>query len=357
MSKALLVSNGPNFMLAKARKEFLKYFDEVKMIGEAFSPVYKYEEFDSKEFVENFITMNPTNIKEIAECVKNCDFIFSLEHSSALFVVERTKAYNKIISAIQVLDFPIHVFSTAKDYNERQLNNWNQWANLLIEIKVIFYNHKDSMDYLAERCSNSINKFLRYPVLTMDIRQFERKDYILFVGRISPDKGVNYIIDALSILSYNLPLKIITTGAQEDKALLTKYAKYLNVDCEIISNCSEKQKWQMYHECRFTVCGADNFHISGLCPLEGISVGRLGIVFDTPENRLHYDRFAMYCIMRDIGSLSRAIDTMWKNSKIADDHAKDGVEWCKENCSIEQWAKNIYITYEEIIGRKKDVQN
>jgi glycosyltransferase involved in cell wall biosynthesis len=215
---------------------------------------------------------------------------------------------------------------------------------------ILFHNHQDSLDNMKSANLPAAQQFLRHPVFTQDVKNYDRKNYILYAGRIAPDKGVHYVIDALSVLNKQIPFKIITAGNVVAQKFIKDHALHLNVDLEIIENCSEADKWKMYHECRFTVCGADSPHIAGLSPLEGISVGRLGIVFDTPENRIHYDRFAMYCIMRDINSLAHCIDLMYNQPKTADDYAQDGSVWCQENCSIEKWAADIYAAYQKKKG-------
>lgn len=337
--KILIISGGFYGFSSHFASALNKYY-EVSLIsscGKSFS--YDYP------FVENFHYLDNSSIKQ--EDIKNFDVILGLDHGQLPFLSSLKKNKN-LISAhckigVQVLDFPAHVFYNDKNFNANAFHNWdNYYISMLKDMDFILHNQQIALSTLEKIHPNSVSEFVLHPVNRIEIEEYDRKDFIVYSGRISADKSVHYIIEALSILPEKIPLIAIGNGYD-----LTSYANYLGVDYKQMI-CSEEEKWKMYHECRFIVCAADNEYIPALCIMEGISIGRMGVSFNYEESKLHYKNFAAYCQPRDINSLSNTINHFYKNSNQTDVLSSGGPLYYESDFSYSAWAKKVNKIIEEV---------
>jgi len=341
MTKLLCLNRGMTFQGYLMCKALDNYFDEVHLYG-------PHQTNTTYEYPIDMGELRKYDIDEI-EDFDSYDCVFGLEQGSLQEVVKlhfnNDKA--KAIYGIHILDFPQHALvKGSKDFSQSAFGFWNVAVNALEYSDFIIHNQKISINMLAKYQKGKVVKWVLFPVNPIGEEISYCKDYILFAGRRSPDKGIYYVIAALSLIPKDIPFRVIGSGYD-----YTDFARHLKVNYEQTRNCSEEDKWRMLRECRFTICGADNFCIPTLCVLEGIAVNKSGIVFDTPENRRHYGPFVEYVKFRDINALAEAIVHMWARAGDLE-KAKDGSKWVKENCTYDVWAKQIYETYIETKEKK-----
>jgi len=343
MNKLLIISGGFYGFASHFASSLKKYYDVSLISSCGKSTTYAYPTDN------NFDYLDGSHIRE--EDIKKFDIILGLDHGQLPFLSSLKTNNKNLLSShckigVQVLDFPVHVFSNNKNFNQNALYNWdNYYIGMLKDMDFVLHNQEIALDILEKFHPNSVSKFVLHPVNRINISNYERKDFIIYSGRISPDKGVHYLLDALSILDYKIPLIAIGTGYD-----FVSYAKYLKIDYRQIS-CSEEEKWKLYHECRFLVCASDNEYIPALCIMEGISIGRMGICFDYPESSIHYRDFSSYVTPRDINSLANTINYFYQKPEQADSLAVDGPSYYDSDFSYKVWAKKINIIIEETCGK------
>lgn len=345
MSKILCISRGMLFQGALYAPALGQYFDEVHFYGDLVKASYEVE-VGIKEFNDNCVVGR----EEVGENLESYDCILGMDHGRAIdmFQIKRSAPNIGAVFGLQILDYPEHVFNQhTKDHQTNASLLWEKIKPSLKCLDFVVHNQEIALNSLSSFHPQAISEFVRWPVYPMGEDLGKQGDYILYSGRLSPDKGMHYILSALAIIDADIPLYVVGGGYD-----YSKIAEHLGVKYIHVKNCSEKDKWQLYRECRFTVCGADNPYIPALSVLEGIAVGKSSIVFDYPENHLHYKEFVWYCRPRDIDSMARCIKYMWNNPKLSNDRASKGPEWVKKEATYDVWAKKVFSMYEKARDKK-----
>ncbi len=159
-----------------------------------------------------------------------------------------------------------------------------------------------------------------YPMI--DINEFsisgEKKDYYLAVGRFTPYKRFDLIVDAFNELPYKL--KIIGSGKQEKE--LKARAKN---NIEFLGHVSEKELKETYSNAKALIF--PQIEDFGITPLESMASGRPVIAYkaggalETVKN----NETGLFFNHQDIPTLKAAIEKFEKirwNSKKIREHAK-----------------------------------
>jgi len=186
-----------------------KYFDEVKCFNLPNKIYYDFDILEGK--IETYY--NKYNIEEKDLFNYDFDVILALQTSGLYTAIPIYNTMKKIgkkcLIGMQILDYPQHVFQHNKDYIKDVYDSWQFYLFVLKEFKFDFllynmYNAKDALS--SYTILTKVQNFIKYPVLS-HITELPQEDFIVYSGRIVPDKGVQYIIEALSLL--NKPIKFI----------------------------------------------------------------------------------------------------------------------------------------------------
>jgi glycosyltransferase involved in cell wall biosynthesis len=104
-------------------------------------------------------------------------------------------------------------------------------------------------------------------------------DYILFLGRLSPEKGIWPLVKALENHS-DLPLRIAGTGPEEDR--LRRYIRRRRLKhIELTGFLEEAQKWDALRNCAFLVAPSECYESFGMMVIESFAAEKPVIVPDT----------------------------------------------------------------------------
>jgi len=144
----------------------------------------------------------------------------------------------------------------------------------------------------------------------------EGDDYILTVGRIIPDKGLHYLIEAFSRVPS--PLRLVIVGSESPR---TDYSRRLEemADGRVIftGDLYGEVLEEMYSNCRLYVLASE---VEGL-PItvcEAMAFGRCVLLSDIPENAEVGGDAACYFRAGDAGNLREAlIGLLDKDAEIA----------------------------------------
>jgi len=329
MKRLLLIHTGPRSQGTFFASALTPFYDVV-LTGDGYGVHYE----------DSFADIPIVPLKDVN--IMSFDIVFAADQHGIPILKAIQKVRKDIITGVQILDYPIHVFQRNKDYNSRACNIFPEYIKVLNDFNFVVHNQKIAMDLLQDYQKKCLVNLVRYPVRPIKYENIEREDFIIFSGRIAPDKGVSYIIEALSLLE-NKP-KLITIGSGYD---FSSFAKFLNVDYLNIPDCSDKEKWLLYAKSRFLVCAADTPYLSSLCPLEGISIGRTSVVFNYQENQFHYRNFVFYCLPINIKSLSGCINYAYTHPEQCDETVKGGVEFHEKETTFNVWGQKIHEIIQE----------
>jgi glycosyltransferase involved in cell wall biosynthesis len=104
-------------------------------------------------------------------------------------------------------------------------------------------------------------------------------EYVLFLGRLSPEKGVWQLVKALESQK-DIPLRIAGTGPEEKK--LQKYIRRKKLQhIELTGFLEEKQKWDAIRNCAMLVAPSECYESFGMMVIEAFAAGKAVIVPDT----------------------------------------------------------------------------
>ena len=108
----------------------------------------------------------------------------------------------------------------------------------------------------------------------LDIRpEYNRGGYFLYVGRLSEEKGVNYLLKAMSLLPEEIKVHIVGDGQQRQE--LEDYANHLNLDNVIFKGFLEgKELEEEYKNCIATVLPCNWFEAFGLTIIESFACAK-----------------------------------------------------------------------------------
>ncbi len=136
----------------------------------------------------------------------------------------------------------------------------------------------------------------------------EGNDYVLTVGRIIPDKGLHWLIEAFAGIS--TPLRLVIVGSESP---LTGYSRRLQgmADGRVIftGDLYGEDLEELYSNCRLYVLASE---VEGL-PItvcEAMAFGRCALLSDIPENAEVGGDAAVYFRTGDVRNLRDAIDSV-----------------------------------------------
>lgn len=100
------------------------------------------------------------------------------------------------------------------------------------------------------------------------LNPIEQRDYYLYVGRISTEKGIETLLKVAAKLPYKL--KILGGGPLYDK-LISKYKTYQNI--EFMGHVDSNMVYELVEGARFTVLPSECYENNPLSVIESMSLG------------------------------------------------------------------------------------
>lgn len=162
----------------------------------------------------------------------------------------------------------------------------------------------------------------------------EKDNYILFLARLVPEKGLHYLIEAFGQLDRDIKL-VITGGESHSAEYAAKVREMAKGDDRIIFTgfVEGRELWELYHNTRLYVLPSD---VEGmpLTLLEAMSCGAECLVSDIPETASVIGDFGMTFEKGNVNDLKQKLtailaapkrDTAEQMSYIADNYGWDGV--------------------------------
>ena len=198
----------------------------------------------------------------------------------------------------------------------------------------------------------TINNFLSNEELKT-IPNYSNKGYFLYIGRLSKEKGLNYLLEALKDLPKEIKLKIVGTGEEEKN--LKQYAKENNLNnVEFIGFKNREEIKEYYQSCIATILPCNWFEIFGMTNIESFINGKpviasnIGGIPEIVEHNVNGLLFEP----ANVEQLKEHILTYWNNSELVVKHGKNGYQKAITKYSEENYYKQLLSVYEELIDTK-----
>jgi glycosyltransferase involved in cell wall biosynthesis len=179
-------------------------------------------------------------------------------------------------------------------------------------------------------------------------------DYILYLGKLTPRKGIEYVIHALKLLP-DKNLKAVIAG--NDMGMLPRLknlARELEIDERVIFTGILHSPWKeaAYREALVTIY-AGTYEIFGLVQFESILCGTPAIVADDCGagewlKKSGGGYLVPYADPKAIAQIVQQLDRAKEKEKIA-----LAQEWIRKNLSWEAVAQQLKIYYQQVLESRK----
>jgi glycosyltransferase involved in cell wall biosynthesis len=308
-------------------KALEKYFDVV-LVGQRKNRIKVEEEGPE---------VNWRNLETFDFRKEKYDLIFGLDHGCSLWFKEMRKFTDKKLGTT-ILDIPEHVFMKNKDYNEDIVKLWRHIYPTFKDLDFVISNRLNISEKLKTDFNFKKPSLLsEYPFNVPRFEKRDRKNFIVYSGATNPTKGVHYLLSALGKISNPPTLKIISYTGDDLQPMID----YLKIPVEFHREIPHKEKFELYWQSLFLVGPTDNSICPPMSIFEGISIGRMGIVFSYEEMERSYRESVQYVSPLNISELAYYIDLYSKKVELADEKAKVGIEYYNKCWTYESWAKRI----------------
>ena len=191
----------------------------------------------------------------------------------------------------------------------------------------------------------TINNFLTNEELKTT-PNYSNKGYFLYIGRLSKEKGLNYLLEALKDLPKEIKLKIVGTGEEEKN--LKQYAKENNLNnVEFIGFKNREEIKEYYQSCIATILPCNWFEIFGMTNIESFINGKpviasnIGGIPEIVEHNVNGLLFEP----ANVEQLKEHILTYWNNSELVVKHGKNGYQKAITKYSEDNYYKQLIRYY------------
>jgi glycosyltransferase involved in cell wall biosynthesis len=224
------------------------------------------------------------------------------------------------------------------------------------EIMDLFKVQKEKIFNLPNGIDLSLVKeYLANTKITRDYLGIQGADLVLMnVNRLSPNKGVSYLIDALKILNKELNVKLILIGAGSQEQKIKEQIKKLKLQDKVVhfKSISDEEMFQLYNLADISVTPT---LYEGGCPplvvLEAMATGKPIVGSDIPLMRegIKKGETGFLVPPRNPKAIAEAVLKIYDKNLIEKMGRKS-----KEIVKNYDWsiiAKKAIKQYEELIGR------
>ena len=201
----------------------------------------------------------------------------------------------------------------------------------------------------------TINNFLTDEELKT-IPNYSNKGYFLYLGRLSKEKGLNYLLEAVKDLPREIKLKIVGTGEEEKS--LKQYAKENNLNNdEFVGFKNREEIKEYYQSCIATILPCNWFEIFGMTNIESFINGKpviasnIGGIPETIEHNINGLLFEP----ANIEQLKDCILRYWNNIELVKEHGKNAHQKAKIHYTEERYYEELMQVYKNILKEKNEV--
>ena len=181
------------------------------------------------------------------------------------------------------------------------------------------------------------------------------QDYILFVGRVVPEKGIQYLIEAFKLLKKQGKTggnKLVLAGCSSDTDYyFWKLKKSANNEKDIIFTgfVEGTELAELYSNAYLYVQPSD---LEGmpLSLLEAMSFGRACLVSDIPENLETVNNTGLIFKHSSVEDLAKQFDKLISDSELVQKLGKQSKQYCDLNYNWDTTCEKTLKLYESLLA-------
>jgi len=203
----------------------------------------------------------------------------------------------------------------------------------------------------------TINNFLSTDKLKIK-PNYANKGYFLYIGRLSKEKSVITLLQAMSGLPRDIKLHIVETGPEEEN--LKKYAEENELhNIEFLGFKTGADIQDEYQNCIATILPCNWFEIFGMTNIESFANGKpviasnIGGIPEIVEHNVNGLLFEP----GNVEQLKECILKYWNNPELVVEHGKNGYKKVLTNYTEGIYYEKLIKLYEEILNDSKKHNN
>ena len=199
----------------------------------------------------------------------------------------------------------------------------------------------------------TINNFLSDEELKTT-SSYTNKGYFLYVGRLSKEKGVNYLLEAIKDLPKDIKLHIAGTGPEE--ASLKNYAKQHNLDnVKFLGFKTGEELKEEYQNCIALIVPSNCFESFGMINIEAFINGKPVIASNIggiPEI-VEHNKTGLLFEPENVQQFKECIIKYYNNPELAIKHGQNGYQKAIVQYTEDKYYNELIKVYEEVINGYK----
>lgn len=206
---------------------------------------------------------------------------------------------------------------------------------------------------IKETNSVTINNFLNNEELKTT-PSYTNQGYFLYIGRLSKEKSVITLLQAMQDLPKEIKLHIVGTGPEEDN--LKKYAKENGLhNIKFLGFKTGEDIKHEYQNCISTILPCNGFEIFGMTNIESFINGKpviasnIGGIPEIVEDNVNGLLFEP----ANVEQLRECILKYWNNPELVIEHGKNGYKKVLTHYTEDIYYEKLIQLYEETINEYK----
>ena len=206
-------------------------------------------------------------------------------------------------------------------------------------------------DDITEDKIVTINNFLSNSEFGNIEPNYNNKGYFLYIGRLSKEKGVHYLLQAAKDLPRNIDFHIVGEGLEEEN--LKQYVKDNNLEnIKFLGHKNREEIKEEYQNCISIIVPSNWFEIFGLINIEAFINGKPVIatsIGGIPEI-VEHNKTGLLFEPANIEQLKECIIKYWNNPDLVIEHGKNAYQKAKIQFTQERYYNELLNIYKEVIN-------
>lgn len=182
----------------------------------------------------------------------------------------------------------------------------------------------------------------------------KREPIVLFIGRLTEQKGCDYLIKAMRIVNQEIPnAKLYIIGDGPERLSLEELSSDIKVNCTFLGAQKEVKVKEMLSRAQVFCCPSFSEGL-GMVFLEAQAMGVPVVSFDSggiPEAVITNKTGLLYP-EKDILGIAQGIIKFLTDSKSWEEYSRNGIEHVKKNFDIEKQSILLENIYSEVLNNK-----
>jgi glycosyltransferase involved in cell wall biosynthesis len=174
--------------------------------------------------------------------------------------------------------------------------------------------------------------------------------YVLFVGRLVPEKGVHYLCEAFQQLDTDMTLALVggMSFSQDYVEMLRRYESPRIRLLDYVFGEGLEELWSN----AYLVVQPSTMEGLSIALLEALSYGRCVLISDIPENREVAEEVAPSFRSKDVADLREKLDLLIRQPELVKQYESRARGHIQQNYSWDRVAENTETLYRDLLARR-----